>query len=77
MTVSEQNKKIALLRKDFEALTLRVNELEKAHNRLAHFVGFAFDATTIDRDTGATNKMHDTSKDLKVDTVASRKAMVT
>ena len=36
-----------------EALALRVNALEKAHNRLAHYVGHATGGTTVGQDNWA------------------------
>ena len=45
------------LRDDLDALSIRVNQLELAHNRLCHFVGGATEDTTIDRDNGAVNDM--------------------
>ena len=41
------------LENGLEALSIRVNQLELAHNRLCHFVGHTTDANTIDRDMGA------------------------
>ena len=49
--------RVDLLRDDLDALSIRVNALEKAHNRLCHFVGYATHANTIDRDNGAVNEM--------------------
>ena len=47
------------LRDDLDALSIRVNALEKAHNRLCHFVGGTTEGTTIDRDMGGKNDMGD------------------
>lgn len=48
---------IYMLGKNLDALSLRINDLEKAHNRLAHYVGHATEGNTIDRDMGAKNEM--------------------
>lgn len=45
--------KVSELTDDLEALSIQVNALEKAHNRLAHYVGHVTEANTIDRDMGA------------------------
>lgn len=83
MTIGEQNKEIALLQKDFEALSIRVNQLERVVNRLSHWCSAAIEGTTIDLDNWDEPAKapppvtrHD-GKDLRVDTVASRKEMLT
>lgn len=51
---------VAFMRNVDEELTklsVRLNDLEKAHNRLAHYVGHATEGNTIDRDMGAKNEM--------------------
>ena len=45
--------RVGRLEDSFDALSIRFNALEKAHNRLAHYVGHATSANTIDRDMGA------------------------
>lgn len=48
---------VAMIRETLDALSIRVNQLERAHNRLAHFCGMATESTTIDQDNWAKNEM--------------------
>jgi hypothetical protein len=68
---------------DLEALGRRVNELERVVNRLSHWCSAAVEGTTIPQDnwdepapTPPPMTHHD-GKDVLVDTVASRKNMLT
>lgn len=48
---------VYLLRKDFEALSIRLNQLERVVNRLSHWCSAAVEGTTIDHDMWAINEM--------------------
>jgi hypothetical protein len=83
MTIGEQNKQIALLRIDLEALSIRVGHLERVVNRLSHWCSAAVEGTTIDLDNWdepaptPPPMTHQDGKDVRADTVASRKEMLT
>jgi hypothetical protein len=53
---------IYLLRKDFEALSIRVNQLERVVNRLSHWCSAAVEGTTIDHDMWQKNEMEEEAR---------------